>query len=188
MSGDALNDLAFAHQDLLVGVNGQAVRNSQDLQTVMRSTGIGQPVEVELRARSGHATTQSVTVGVITNYERVVYFLLPFLTGLVFLFVGAWTVWKRMDDQAAQAFSVFSASAAFVLVRSLEQPPAGTFLAAGCGNRRRRPDTLHRFVPQQAETGRTGTLFDLDRLPGRRRAVNLRPAGWLFQQQPLPPG
>jgi len=56
-----------------------------------------------------------MTLGMASEYERLMFFLLPYIAGLGFLVAGAWTVWKRMDDPAARTFAVLSASSAFAL-------------------------------------------------------------------------
>ena len=70
---------------------------------------------MEIRARSGHSSVQTTTLRVFTDYERLLFFIVPFISALIFLAAGAWAVWKRLDDPVARSFALFSASTAFVL-------------------------------------------------------------------------
>jgi signal transduction histidine kinase/putative methionine-R-sulfoxide reductase with GAF domain len=105
----------FTQQGLLVGIDGEIIRNSTEMQQVLSRYSAGAEVQLQLRARSGHITTQPGTLRYFTNNERAVYFLVPNLAAWIFLGAGFWAVRRRLDDPLTRTFAVLTASAALTL-------------------------------------------------------------------------
>ena len=105
----------FNPQDHLVSINGTTFSNARELQNILQQYQPGDTVEVQIRARSGQFFSQTVMLRIFTNYERLLFFIVPYISALIMLGAGAWGVWKRLDDPVARSFALFSASAAFVL-------------------------------------------------------------------------
>ncbi|HKJ26640.1 MAG TPA: hypothetical protein VJ965_03295, partial [Anaerolineales bacterium] len=130
------SQMQMYQQSILISVNGENVTTSQELSQVLVQYQVGDSVELELRARSGHISTKTVTLVENTTYEKIIHFYLPFGIAVFFLGAGLWTVRSRLDDPAARVFGILTASAAFVLggwfdVWSTQQVVLLWFIAIG---------------------------------------------------------
>ncbi|MEJ2758977.1 MAG: hypothetical protein P8046_10900, partial [Anaerolineales bacterium] len=101
--------------DLLIAMDGNDLTSSAELRDLLLRHQPGDQVELRLRARSGHITTQTVTLQTFSGYEQMMYFYLPVGAALIFWGVGLWTVRMRLDDPAARTFGLLTTAAAFVL-------------------------------------------------------------------------
>ncbi|MBN2045860.1 MAG: GAF domain-containing protein [Anaerolineales bacterium] len=105
----------FLPQERLTAIDGTDFYNPRELKEILRQYQPGDQVEVKIRARSGHISVRTATLREFSVYERLLFFVVPYITGVVFLAAGGWGVWKRLNDPVARSFALFSASAAFVL-------------------------------------------------------------------------
>ena len=95
-------------QDILIAIDGQPVNNAQDLQAVLEPYQPGDQVELQLKARSGHTTTRTITLSQLSRSEQVEDFFLPFGLAVVFLGAGFWAVRARLDDPATRIFGILT--------------------------------------------------------------------------------
>ncbi|HAY83740.1 MAG TPA: hypothetical protein DCY42_02130 [Chloroflexi bacterium] len=103
------------NQDVLLAIDAQEVQHVLDLQQVLSQYQVGDQVELLLQARSGHIMSQTVQLGNFSNYERMMYFFLPFVLAVGFLGAGFWAVRVRLDDPSARVFGILTASLALAL-------------------------------------------------------------------------
>ena len=155
-------DLAtLQQQGLLIGVNGETFRNSAEMQHVLNHYPAGDEVELSLRARSGHVTTQPATLRYFTQLRAAV-FPRPLWLALIFLGAGAWGVWKRLDDPVTRSFALFSAFGRVCsrrLVRCVEHASFCSPVAAGGRYRRWSADPFCRSSPSQFQRPHPRTLL-----------------------------
>jgi signal transduction histidine kinase/putative methionine-R-sulfoxide reductase with GAF domain len=97
----------------LVKVDGVAVRNEAQVSAALADKLPGQEVSVTLRRISdGVEETRTVTLQAFPSQSRLVYFLFPYLIGLIFLGSSLWIFGMRRTESAGRAFAIFSTSVA----------------------------------------------------------------------------
>ncbi len=97
----------------LVQVNGVEVRSDAQVQAALAHTRTGQPVPVVLRRlATGQTETRTVTLQTFPAAARTVYFVLPYIVGLLFLGISLWIFGMRRTESAGRAFALFSTSVA----------------------------------------------------------------------------
>ncbi|MEN8242279.1 MAG: GAF domain-containing protein [Chloroflexota bacterium] len=101
--------------DHLSHVDGKDVRSAAGLSTILSSLEVGDVVEVNLQARSGHITKHEITLSKFSVYDQLNIYFVTWVVGIAFLGTGLWTLRLRPDDKAALAYGVFSASFAIAL-------------------------------------------------------------------------
>ncbi len=76
-------------------------------------TQAGQPVPVVLRRLAdGQTQTRTVIVQTFPDSARTVYFVLPYMVGLLFLGISLWIFGMRRTELAGRAFALFATSVA----------------------------------------------------------------------------
>ena len=99
--------------DQLIKVNGQDVHNEAQIHAALVNSQPGQSLPVVLRRLSnGQTETRTVTLQAFPASARTVYFILPFIIGLLFLAISLWIFGLRRTEPAGRAFAVFSTSVA----------------------------------------------------------------------------
>ena len=105
----------------LVQVNGVEVRSEAQVRAALARTQIGQPVPVVLRRlANGQAETRIVTLQVFPASARLVYFVIPYVVGLLFLGIGLWIFGLRRTEPAGRAFVLFATSVAIACAGLLD--------------------------------------------------------------------
>ena len=97
----------------LVNVNGLAVQNEAQVQAALADSRPGQTLPVVLRhLTDGQTETRPVTLQSFPASARTVYFVIPYIVGLLFLGISLWIFGLRRTESAGRAFAVFSTSVA----------------------------------------------------------------------------
>lgn len=106
-----LNEFGFR----LLEINGQAVRNAQQMQAELQKFSVGQTVSITVLTPEG---TQKELQIVLTSFpaadQRALLFT-PYFIGLVYLICSIWVYSLRRNDAAGRAFVMFSTSVALTL-------------------------------------------------------------------------
>lgn len=105
--------LPFGYQ--VVAVDGVRLQNLRELYSLLQQHQIGDEISFTLRHLDGQERQISVRLMALPLLDRLSYFLVPYLTGLIYLLSGLYVFGVRRFDPAGRAFAVFSSSTAVVL-------------------------------------------------------------------------
>ena len=111
----ALYAAGFGLGDQLVSVNNQPISNGRDLGNVLASLQVGQSVPVTLRTVQGDLRTVDVQLQPFPAVDRISYFIIPSILGLIFLSLSLWIFGLRRTESAGRAFSMMTTSMAIVI-------------------------------------------------------------------------
>jgi signal transduction histidine kinase len=107
----ALYEQGFKLGDQLISVDGQPIRNSDDLKNKLGSLSVGQTVSVVLLTPQGEVET-GVTLQPFPAADQIAYFVMPAFLSLVFLVVSLWIFGLRRTEPVGRAFSILTSSLA----------------------------------------------------------------------------
>jgi signal transduction histidine kinase/putative methionine-R-sulfoxide reductase with GAF domain len=97
----------------LVQVNGREVHSEAQVRAALVGTQDGQSVPLVLRRiADGQAQARTITLNSFPAAARTVYFILPYIIGLIFLGISLWIFGMRRTESAGRAFALFATSAA----------------------------------------------------------------------------
>jgi signal transduction histidine kinase/putative methionine-R-sulfoxide reductase with GAF domain len=96
----------------LVSINGQPVRNSQQMKSVLENYKPGDEVTLQARTLDGKVTDYSVRLSRFPFKEQFNYFYIPYLIGLVYLASAVWVFAIRRNHASGRAFAQFTVSIA----------------------------------------------------------------------------
>ena len=97
----------------LVKVNGVDVRSEAQIEAALAHNQPGQSVPVVLRRiADGQVETRTISLHTFPNSARTVYFVIPYIIGLLYLGISLWIFGLRRTEAAGRAFAVFSTSVA----------------------------------------------------------------------------
>ncbi len=99
----------------LIAVENVAVRNSAQLQAVLRQHAVGEQIVVFVRrVADGVEETRWVTLQPFPPQARWTYFYIPYAIGLAYLAISLWTFGLRRSEAAGRAFALFATSLALL--------------------------------------------------------------------------
>ncbi len=105
------NSLHLTYQ--LVKVNGMDVQSETQVRTALAHDLPGQSVPVVLRRiADGQMETRAVILHAFPDSDRTVYFIIPFVIGLIFLGISLWIFGLRRTESSGRAFALFATSMA----------------------------------------------------------------------------
>jgi signal transduction histidine kinase/putative methionine-R-sulfoxide reductase with GAF domain len=97
----------------LVKVNGMEVRSETQIRAALADSLPGRQVPVVVRRFSdGAEETRPVTLQTFPSQARLIYFLIPYVVGLIFLGISLWIFGMRRTESAGRAFALFATSVA----------------------------------------------------------------------------
>lgn len=96
------------YPDKIVAVNGRSVASMKDLDAIVQETGPGQPVTYSVR-RNGHVIDVTVPTMQFSWADLVITFGIPFLSGLLYLFLGVVVFLLKPDTRVSWVFLIMSA-------------------------------------------------------------------------------
>jgi signal transduction histidine kinase/putative methionine-R-sulfoxide reductase with GAF domain len=103
--------LAIDYQ--LVNVNGMDVRSEAQIRAALADAAPGQQVPVVVRRiADGAQETLTVTLQPFPGNARLVYFVIPYGIGLIFLGISLWIFGMRRTESSGRAFALFVTSVA----------------------------------------------------------------------------
>jgi signal transduction histidine kinase/putative methionine-R-sulfoxide reductase with GAF domain len=126
--------LGFGYQ--IIAIDGQAVSSVNDLRTTLSQHVIGDVIALTTRTPTGGEQVFNIKLMSLPIPDRISYFVIPYITGLVYLLSGLYVFGIRRFDPAGRAFVLFAASAAiglaslFDLYTTSDLAPAWTFSLA----------------------------------------------------------
>ncbi|HVP20905.1 MAG TPA: hypothetical protein VMS73_03490, partial [Anaerolineaceae bacterium] len=104
-------DKSLALTTQLVEVNGKAVQSEAQIQNALAGSHPGQSIPLGLRALAGgQTTTRLITLQAFPAASRTVYFIIPYIVGVLFLGISLWIFGMRRNESAGRAFALFSTS------------------------------------------------------------------------------
>jgi signal transduction histidine kinase len=106
-------DLPFGYQ--VVSIDGQYVRRTQELLNLLRSQQIGDEVALLLSTPQGSIVTYSIKLQQLPLADQVSFFVIPYLTGFIYLISGMYVFAIRRNDPAGRAFTFFVTAIAICL-------------------------------------------------------------------------
>ncbi len=101
--------------DQLLQIDGRPVTNAAEMQRVLSDFSPGDQVFLGVRTAEGKLQTVLVTLQPFPVADRIAYFYIPFLLGLVYLVAGLWVFLVRRHSVDGRAFAVASVSIAVFL-------------------------------------------------------------------------
>lgn len=105
--------------DQLVKLNGQVVRNVDEVRAFLKVNGFA-PVQAEFVKQTGGAYILTITPIRFPFGSLLTSFIIPYLTGLVFLMTGLWAYRIRSDLPASRAFVTFTAAVSVLTTTFLD--------------------------------------------------------------------
>ena len=112
--------------DQLIAVNGVPVRDSTDIESVLRGItpgtlptsggfSAGETIPVTIRTTTGEEKTFDVKLDKFPMPDYIGYVVIPFIVSGLFLLTSLWIFGLRRGESAGRAFSLFASSLAIVL-------------------------------------------------------------------------
>jgi signal transduction histidine kinase len=98
--------------DQILRLDGQPVRNSQEIQSILRSHFAGETVAARVKLLEGAEKRFQVRLSVFSAGDRLTYFYVPYFVGLIYLLISWWIFGLRRSETAGRAFTIFATSAA----------------------------------------------------------------------------
>jgi hypothetical protein len=124
----------------LVKVNGENVQSEAQVEAALAHNQPGQSVPVVLRRiADGQLETRTISLHSFPNSARTVYFIVPYIIGLLYLAISLWIFGLRRTEAAGRTFVVFATSVAiacaglFDLYTTHVLPLLWTLAVAGAG-------------------------------------------------------
>jgi signal transduction histidine kinase len=105
--------LPFGYQ--LRSVGDKPVTSVAEFRELLNQLSMGQEIDLALRDRQGADRWVRVRLIRLPPLDQVSYFVIPYLTGLIYLLSGWYVFGIRRRDAAGRAFSLFTASTAIAL-------------------------------------------------------------------------
>ena len=96
--------------DQLISVNGQAVHNTFEVQSILSSFHPGNQIRVIVRSPDGSQKTYDVTLHVFPTEDRIIYFVIPISLSLLFLVISLWIFAIRRAESAGRVFALLASS------------------------------------------------------------------------------
>ncbi|GAB4523555.1 MAG: hypothetical protein Fur0018_06370 [Anaerolineales bacterium] len=101
--------------DQLMQINGQPVTNAAQMQRVLSGYQPGDQVLLGIRSTDGSLRTLLVTLQTLPVTDRISYFFLPYLIGLIYLTSAVWVFVVRRHTVDGRAFTMAAVSLAVFL-------------------------------------------------------------------------
>jgi signal transduction histidine kinase len=111
--GEDLRLPTFGYQ--IMAVNGNEVSSVIELRQTLNRLKVGEQIELLLRDPDGGRKAIKTTLIYLPAGDRLGYFFLPYLIGLVYLLSGLYVFSIRRYDPAGRAFVLFTASTGIAL-------------------------------------------------------------------------
>jgi signal transduction histidine kinase len=101
----------------IAALDGQPVGSSAELERLLRRYAPGDVVTLSVRALGAHGAKSDVRLGLVSFglAERLHYFYIPYLIGLVYLVSAVWVFAVRRRHAAGRAYALFAVSVALAL-------------------------------------------------------------------------
>lgn len=100
----------------ITGIDGQPITSVQQLNQTIASHQVGDTITVQLGTPQNLQYDVKITLINFPVGDRIAYFYIPFLIGLIYLGSGLWVFGLRRRDAAGRAFAVFTTSVAISAV------------------------------------------------------------------------
>ena len=113
--------------DQLLQINGQPVTNAVQMQRLLSQYQPGEQVLLGIGSNDGRLRTIPVVLQTFPVADRMVYFFIPYLIGLLYLGAGVWIFVLRQYTVAGRAFSLFAVSTAIFLGMFFDTATTHTF-------------------------------------------------------------
>ena len=88
--------------DQLISVNGQAVYNTIEVQSILSGFHPGDQIPVMVRLLDGSQKTYHVTLHAFSSEDRITYFIIPISLSLLFLIISLWIFVIRRTEFAGR--------------------------------------------------------------------------------------
>jgi signal transduction histidine kinase len=95
----------------LLSLDGQALVNNHQLEQAISRYQVGQSVRLDFQSPSGERMAVDVTLKQFPLEDGVIYFILPYAIGLVFLLASLYIFRMQWKREAGIAYAIFSAAA-----------------------------------------------------------------------------
>ena len=110
---DLFLDKSLALKYQLVKVNGVAVASDAQIRSALANSQPGDQIPITIRRLADNTEeTRQIRLSAFPSQGRLVYFLVPYLIGLIFLASGLWIFGMRRTESAGRAFAIFATSVA----------------------------------------------------------------------------
>jgi signal transduction histidine kinase/putative methionine-R-sulfoxide reductase with GAF domain len=96
--------------DQLISVNGQAVHNASEVQSILSGFHPGNQIPVVVRLLDGSQKTYHVTLHAFSPEDRITFFIIPISLSLLFLIISLWIFMIRRTESAGRVFALFASS------------------------------------------------------------------------------
>ena len=105
--------------DQLIELNGQPVKDVDEVRAFLTSNGFA-PLEATFVRQTGEQYTLAITPIHFPVVSLLRSFIVPYLTGLIFLLIGLWAYRIRSDLRASRAFVTFTAAVSVLTTAFLD--------------------------------------------------------------------
>ncbi len=101
--------------DQLLALDQDSITSTSDLNGWLRPAAVDQDVLLTYARRGEPPAQVTVRLDEFPAIDLNVYFVIPYLIGLVYIGIGAWVFYLRRDQAAGRVFAVFAASIGLLL-------------------------------------------------------------------------
>jgi signal transduction histidine kinase len=98
--------------DQLQTLADQPVRSYQDMRGILTDFQPGDSIPAVFKSQNGEVKEYQAKLSTFSSADRLSYFYIPYIIGLVFLSISWWIFGLRRSETAGRAFIIFSASTA----------------------------------------------------------------------------
>jgi PAS domain S-box-containing protein len=105
--------------DRLMEANGQPIHNAHELSAYMQANGFT-PLNLTFQHREGGVYTVALLPRHVQPLELFRFFVIPYLTGVLFLVSGLWTYRLGSNLRSARAFLLFTAATSVLMSAFLD--------------------------------------------------------------------
>ncbi|MEJ2706263.1 MAG: GAF domain-containing protein [Anaerolineales bacterium] len=108
----ALHSQGVVAGSRLVALDGRNVSETGDLLQALSRRKVGEQVQITLQTPHGSTNSYSIVLQSFPLVDRITYFIIPYIIGLVYLVSSGYVFSNRSEDPAGWSFSIFASSVA----------------------------------------------------------------------------
>ena len=108
----ALSSQGVIQGSRLVALAGQNVSDSRALFHALNQHQVGEQIRVTLKAPDGSTSSYTIHLASFPLADRITYFIIPYIIGLIYLVSSGYVFSNRSEDPAGWSFSIFTSSVA----------------------------------------------------------------------------
>ncbi|RPI31692.1 MAG: GAF domain-containing protein, partial [Chloroflexota bacterium] len=115
-----VHELEFDNGHQIANIDSVETPDSRTLYDELAKHQYGDVVTLGIKSPAGSVENFSITLAEFPPFDRIAYFFIPYLIGLIYLISSLWVFIMRYKDSAGRVFSVFTTSVAIALATLMD--------------------------------------------------------------------